>query len=85
MNSLVREAGVDDLAGHRVGQGDVGAHVEAEPQVGPLGADCPPRVDGDQPGAPAHPLQEVVEEDRVRLPGVAAPQEDEVRLLGLTI
>ena len=45
----------------------------------------PARVDRDQPRAPTHPLQEVVEEDRVRLPGVAAPQEDDVRLLGLTI
>ena len=56
-----------------------------EPQVGPLGAGRPPRVDRDQPGTPAHPLQEVVEEDRMRLPGVAAPQEEEVRLLGFTI
>jgi hypothetical protein len=31
------------------------------------------------------PLQEVLEEDRMRLPGVAAPEEDEVRLLDLTI
>jgi hypothetical protein len=38
-----------------------------------------------QPGTPTHPLQDVVEEDRVRLPGVAAPQEDEIRLLGFTI
>ena len=82
---LVREAGVDDLAPHRVGERDVGADVEAQPQVGPLGARRPPRVDRDQPGTPAHPLQEVVEEDRMRLPGVAAPQEEAVRLLSFLI
>ena len=82
---VVREARVDDLARHRVGQGDVRADVEAEPQVRPLGAGRPARVDRDEPGAPAHPLQEVVEEDRMRLPGVAAPEEEEVRLLGFTI
>ena len=38
-----------------------------------------------EPGAPAHPLQEVVEEDRMRLPGVAAPQEEEIRLLSFPI
>ena len=35
--------------------------------------------------APADPLQEVVEEDRMRLPGVAAPEEDAVRLLSFPI
>ena len=82
---VVREARVDDLARHRVGQGDVRADVEAQPQVRPFGAGRPPRVDRDQPGAPTHPLQEVVEEDRMRLPGVAAPEEEEIRLLGFTI
>ena len=35
----------DDLAGDRVRERDVGAHVDAEPQVGPLGGLGPPRVD----------------------------------------
>ena len=82
---LVREARGDDLAAHRVRQRDVGAHVQAQPQVGPLRGRGAARVHGVQPGTVAHPLQEVVEEDRVRLPGVAAPQEDDVRLLDLTI
>ncbi len=82
---VVREARVDDLAGHRVGEGDVRADVEAQPQVRPLRAGRPSRVDRDQPRTPMDPLQEVVEEDRMRLPGVAAPQEEEIRLLGLTI
>ena len=33
----VLKTGRDDLAGHRVGQGDVAADVETEPAVGPLG------------------------------------------------
>ena len=41
----VVQAGVDDLARDRVGEGDVGADVEAEPAVGPLGRDGAPRVD----------------------------------------
>jgi hypothetical protein len=76
---------VDDLAGHRVGHRDVAPDVEPEPQVGPFGGGRPARVDRDQPGAAVHPSEKVVEEDRVRLAGVAAPQEDEIRLLDLTV
>ena len=82
---LVGEAGVDDLAGHGVGQRDVRADVESEPEVRPLGRAGAPRVDDDDAGAVADAAQEVMEEDRMRLPGVAAPQEHEVRLLDLTI
>ena len=45
----------------------------------------PARVDRVQPGAVADAAQEVVEEDRMRLAGVAAPQDDQVRLFDLTI
>jgi hypothetical protein len=76
---------VDDLAGHRVGQGDIASDVEAEPQVGPFGGARPPGVDRDQPRAAVDALEEVVEEDRMGLAGVAAPQEDEIRLLDLTV
>ena len=82
---LVLEPRGDDLAGHGVGQRDVGADVEPQPAVGPLGARRPARIDGVQPGAPIDPLQEVVEEDRVGLAGVAAPEEDEIRLLDLLV
>jgi len=81
----VLEALVDDLAGHRVGQGDVAADVEPEPQVGPLGGASAARIDRDQPGSAVDPAEQVVEEDRVGLAGVAAPQEDEIRLLDLTV
>jgi hypothetical protein len=79
------QAGGDDLACHRVGERDVGADVEAEPDIGPFGRSRPARVDDVEPGAPIDPLQEVVEEDRVGLAGVTAPEEDEIRLLDLLI
>ena len=56
-----------------------------EPDVGPLGDARPARVDRVQPGAVADAAEEVVEEDRMRLAGVAAPQDDQVRLLDLTV
>ena len=68
-----------------VGQRDVAADVEAEPAVGPLGAARPARVDRIQARAVADALEHVVEEDRMRLAGVAAPQDDQVRLLDLAI
>ena len=82
---LVLEPGLDDLAGHRVGQGDVAADIETEPQIGPFGGRRSARVDRDEPGPAVDALQQVVEEDRVGLAGIAAPQEDEIRLLDLTV
>ncbi len=81
----VLQPGGDDLARHGVGQRDVRADIEPQPAVRPLGAGRPPRVDGVEPGAPIDPLQEVVEEDRVGLAGVPAPEEDEIRLLDLLV
>jgi len=82
---VIRQPGVDDLAPDRVGQGDVAADIEAQPDVGPLGRRCPARIDRVQPGAVPDAAQEVVEEDRMRLSGIAAPEDDQVRLLDLTI
>ena len=79
----VAQAGMDDLARHRVRQRDVGADVEPEPAVGPLRRRRAARVDDEEPGAVAHALEQVVEEDRVRLAGVRAPEEDHVGLLDL--
>jgi hypothetical protein len=76
---------VDDLAADGVGEGDVTADVEPEPQVCPLRRARPARVDRDQPGAVPDAAQQVVEEDRMRLPGVAAPEQDQIGLLDLTI
>ena len=81
----VLEPGVDDLARHRVGQRDVAADVEAQPAVRPFRRRGPARVDRVQPGALANALEQVVEEDRMRLAGVAAPQDDQVRVLDLAV
>ena len=76
---------MDDLAPDGVRQGDVAADIEAEPEVGPLGGARPARVDRDEPGAVADAAQQVMEEDRMRLPGIAAPEQDQIGLLDLTI
>jgi hypothetical protein len=81
----VREAGMDDLAPDGVRQRDVAADIEAEPDVGPFGRACPARVDREQPGAVADAAEEVVEEDRMRLSGVRAPEDDQIGVLDLTI
>ena len=81
----VLEAGRDDLPRDGVGERDVAADVEPEPAVGPLGARRPPRIDRDQAGALVHGLEDVVEEDRMRLAGIAAPEDDQIGVLDLTI
>ncbi len=83
--AVVDEAGVDDLARHRVRQRDVRADVEPEPAVGPLGRGRAARIDGVEPRAVVHALEQVVEEDRMRLTGIRPPQEDDVRLLDLAV
>ena len=75
----------DDLAGDRVRERDVAADIEAEPAIRPLGAARPARVDRVETRAVVDALEQVVEEDRMRLAGVAAPQDDQVRVLDLTI
>jgi hypothetical protein len=82
---LVLEAGRDDLPADGVGQGDVAADVEAEPDVGPLGRARPARVDRVETGAVADTAEEVVEEDRMRLSGIAAPEDDQIGVLDLTV
>jgi hypothetical protein len=81
----VREAGVDDLAPDGVRQRDVRPDVEPEPDVRPLGRARPAWVDRVEAGAVPDAAQEVVEEDRMRLPGVRAPENDQIGLLSLAI
>ena len=69
----------------RVGEGDVGAHVEAEPAVGPLRGGGAARVDDEQLGAAVHRLEDVVEEDRVGFARVRAPEDDHVGVLDLLV
>jgi hypothetical protein len=82
---LVLEPRGDDLAPDGVGQGDVAPDVEAEPDVGPLGRARPARVDRVETGAVADTAEEVVEEDRMRLSGIAAPEDDQIGVLDLTV
>jgi len=81
----VRQARVDDLAPDRVRQRDVAADVEAEPDVRPLGAARPARVDRVEAGAVPDAAEEVMEEDRMRLAGIAAPEDDQIGVLDLTV
>ena len=81
----VHEAGPDDLPAQRVGQGDVGADVDAQPDVGPLRRSGAAGVDGVHLRPVAEPLQQVVEEDRVRFPRVRPPEDDQVGLLDLPV
>jgi hypothetical protein len=81
----VDQSGVDDLAGDRVGQGDVGADVQAQPHVGELGRRATPGVDDVQGGAVADAGEDVVEEDRVGVTGVRAPHHDHVGGLDLGV
>ena len=83
--SRVRETCMNDLAGHGVGERDVAPDVESHPHVGPLGARRATRIDDVQPRAIPHALENVMEEDRVRFARIRSPEEDDVRLLRLTI
>ena len=81
----VLEARRDDLAGHGIGQRDVGADVEPEPAVRPFGGRGPAGVDGVELRALVDRLEDVVEEDRMRLAGIAAPEDDQIGVLDLTV
>jgi hypothetical protein len=81
----VLEAVGDDLASDRVGEGDVTADIEPEPDVGPFGRARAARVDRVEAGAVSDAPEEVMEEDRMRLAGVAAPEDDQIGVLGLTV
>ena len=81
----VGQSRVDDLSSDGVCQRDVAADVEAEPRVGPFGGARPSRVNREQACPVADAAQQVVEEDRMRLSGIAAPENDQIGLLDLTI
>jgi hypothetical protein len=82
---MVHQAGRDDFAPDGVGQRDVAADVQAEPDVGPLGRRRASRVDRVEARPVPDSLQDVMEEDRMGLPRVRAPQDDDVRVLDLLI
>src|ERR1019366_6527086 len=81
----VGEARVNDLARHRVGERDIAAEVEAKPNIGPLRRTSATRVHGDQARTVVNSTQQVVEEDRVRLTSVRAPEDHAIGLFNLAI
>jgi hypothetical protein len=72
---------VDDLAGDGVGESDVRADVQPEPQIGPLRGRRTAGIDDVELRAVMDALQNVVEVDRVRVTRVGAPEDDDIRLL----
>jgi hypothetical protein len=84
----IRQAGGDDLSPDGVRESDVAADVEAQPRVRPLGRARSSRIDDVEARRPFRPidgLEDMVEEDRMRLPGVAAPEDDQIGVLDLTV
>ena len=81
----VREPVVDDFARHPVRKRDVTADVDPEPRVRPFGRARAPWIDRDQSRSVAHSFENVVEEDRMRLARIRAPQDHEVSLFSLAI
>jgi hypothetical protein len=82
---LVGQSRHDDFAAHGVGQGDVRTNVKPHPTVSPPCGSCSTRVDDTEFGAMFDRFQKVVEEDRVRLARIGAPQEDVVCLFHLSV
>jgi hypothetical protein len=81
----ILEAGGDDLAGDRIRERDVAADIESQPAIGPFGRRRAAWIDRVETSPVANAAEKVVEEDRMRLAGVAAPQDDQVRLFRLTV
>jgi hypothetical protein len=75
----------DDLAADRVRQGNIRADVDPEPDVGPLRRARATRVDDVQARAVADAFEEVMEEDRMRLARIRAPEDDEIGVLDLLV
>ncbi len=81
----ILESRGQDLAADGVGECDVGAHVETEPEVGPLRGRRAPGIDREQLGSVSDTFEEVVKENRMGVAGVRAPEDDDIRLFDLPI
>jgi hypothetical protein len=64
---LVGQARVNNLARHGVGQRNVAANVETQPRIRPLRGGRPARINHMEPRAVANALENVMEENRMRL------------------
>ena len=85
MNVSLREPGVDDDARHGVRQRDVGAHVETEPAIGPLGGRRASRIDDVQTRTRRARPSARGGRRSGGSPRVRAPEEDHVRLLRFAV
>ena len=81
----VLQPGSDDLASDRVGQGNIRAHVDAQPNIGPARRAGLSRVDDIELGPIADALEDVMEEYWVRVTSVGSPDDNEVGILNLAI
>jgi len=75
----------NNLPAHRVGEGNVGANVQAQPQLGPACRTGVPRIHDIEFGAVAYALQQMMEENRVGFPRVRTPQQDDVGILNFPV
>src|SRR6201999_2238509 len=71
----------DDDACHRIGERDVGADVNAQPDVAPHRGCGATRVDDVQRCAVLDALEKMMKPDRMRFTGVRTPEENEVSVL----
>jgi hypothetical protein len=76
---------MNDFAGHRVGEVNIGAHVKAKPSVRPLCRAGTARINYEQLRAIVNALKHVMEKDWVRFARVGTPKQDRVRIFGFTI
>ncbi len=82
---FVSQPGDDDFAAHRVGQRNIGTHVQAQPEIGPLRGTGAPRIHDIEFSAVANAFQQMMKKDRVRFPGVRSPQQDHVSAFNFAI
>jgi hypothetical protein len=82
---FVDQPGVNDLAANTVGQRDIGADVETEPSVGPLGRLRPARIDGIDLGPFVNRFQGVMKENRMRFAGIGAPEDEQIRIFSFAV
>ena len=82
---LALQARHDDFTRHRIGECDVRPHVEARPQVGPLNGAGSPWIDRVKASSVSNAFQDVMEKYRMRLPGVRAPEKNDVGLFDLLV
>ena len=74
-----------DFARYAVRQCDIGPHLQAEPLLGKLGRAGPPGIHDKEPRPTMNSFQHMMEENRMCLPGIRSPENNEIRLFYLAI